>query len=84
MQLRCDDLVVRELDGEVVMLSFSTSTYFSANAAGAVLIRELAVDVDVATLAATLAAEFEIAPDDAALDVLDFVGQLRDHGLLED
>ena len=84
MQLRRDDLVVRHLDGEVVMLCLATSTYFSANASGSLLVDLLGEEHDEQDLAVRLADEVGIPLIRAQSDVRTFVGQLRAHGLLVD
>jgi len=84
MRMRRDDLVVRHLDGEVVMLCLLSSTYFSANGTGSYLVELLDEDRDALELAMRLSERSGVPIATATADVGAFLGQLRDHGLLSE
>jgi hypothetical protein len=80
---RTDDLVWRELDGEVVLLDLRSSLYLTLNRTGALLWDLLAEPVTPARLAAALVAEFGLSADVAAADTEAFLSHLRAQGLVE-
>lgn len=82
MRLSPDDLVVREIDGEVVMLSLGQAIYYSANRAGALLVERLLDGADRSALVGVLVDRYAVSELDAARDVDAFLDQLREHELL--
>lgn len=82
MRLRNDDLVLREIDGETVLLDLVSSTYLSTNATGTFLLKLLAADHDRESLAAALAEEFEISAETATADTAAFLAMLDEQHLL--
>jgi hypothetical protein len=83
LRLRPDDLNWREIDGEVVAVDAETSTYLSANPAGALLWQMLAGGATREALAQRLVDEYGIELERATTDVDVFVAALRARGLLE-
>lgn len=83
MKLRADEVSVREIDGEMVLLDLRTSKYLSANRVGTILLRLLAEECSVDELTDALAAEFDVPRETALADVNMFVDELRTRGLLE-
>jgi len=84
VRLTDENLIVRGLDDEVVMLSLPSSTYYSANEAGALLVHELIRGAERASLIALLMERYGITQSVAATDVDEFLHQLRKHELLVD
>jgi Coenzyme PQQ synthesis protein D (PqqD) len=84
VRLRHDGLVVRQIDGEAVMLCLDTSTYFSTNATGALLVDRLTSDVERSDLVALLVDRHGVPVPEAEGDVDEFLAQLDAHGLLVD
>lgn len=82
MRLRDENLVLREIDGETVLLDLATSTYFSSNTTGTFLLRLLAEDREREFLVAELAREFGLDAQEAAADADAFVAELVEQGLL--
>lgn len=76
------DVVVEELEGELVLLDGASGQLRVLNAPAAVVWRCLDGRVDVATVAADLAAHFEADPDRVRRDVLGLVRQLVADGLV--
>jgi len=83
MKLRTTDITWREIDGDLVILDLSSSTYLTANASGAVLMKELTEERSSQELAQALVDAFGIDHDQATADVRTFVQTLNDSGLLE-
>jgi Coenzyme PQQ synthesis protein D (PqqD) len=83
-RLRPEGLSWREIQGEVVAVDVSSSTYLSANDSGTLLWQALADGATRDELAALLVERFELEPEQAGEDVDAFVAQLRAQGLLEE
>ena len=82
MRLRDDGVVVREIDGETVLLDLVSSTYFASNQTGTFLLRLLRTERDRASLIAELAWEFKLGVDQATDDTDAFLATLEQQGLL--
>jgi hypothetical protein len=79
-----DSVVRRAFDAETLMLNLRTGTYHGVDATGArtlELLDETGGDVRLAI--DRLAREHGLDPDEIADDLLDFLMQLVDRGLLE-
>ena len=76
-----EEVLSRELDGEVVLLDLRSGRYFGLNPTGA-LVWELAkAQVPVEDMAARLVDEFDVSMDRARADVDAFVRILVERGL---
>lgn len=82
MQIRTDDVVWQELDGELVIMDLDRSVYLTTNAAGTVLTKLLTQERTRDELADQLVEQFGIDRERALVDVDAFVAQLRDKNLL--
>lgn len=82
MRLRDDNLVVREIDGEMVLLDLAGSAYFASNRTGTFLLGLLKTEQDRESLVAALAREFEIDTARAAADTGAFLALLEEQDLL--
>lgn len=82
MKLRDDDLVLREIDGETVVLDLVSSTYFASNRSGTFLLQLLRTERDREALIVELAREFDLSVDEATADTDAFVALLREQDLL--
>lgn len=83
LRLREEGLRWREIDGEIVALDVTTSTYLAANRSGALLWSVLATGATQQDLVARLAETFEITTEAASRDVDNFLSDLEARGLLE-
>ncbi len=83
MRLRGEDLTWQEIDGELVILDLARSSYLTTNGTGAFLAKLLVEDRSPDDLAAALAAEYGITPEEARGDVDAFVAELARLELLE-
>jgi hypothetical protein len=75
-------VAARGFEDETVILDLRSSTYFSTNATGTVLWRELERGTTRAQLIRALLNEFEVGEERAAADVDAFVAACRQRGLL--
>lgn len=71
-----------EVDGEVVMLEPSSSTYFGLEGVGGRIWELCAQPQSLASLVETLTTEFEVDPATCTSEVASFVDALCDAGLL--
>lgn len=82
MRLRDTDLVMREIDGETVLLDLASSSYFASNRTGSFLLQLLRTERDRDELVAELEREFGIGPTEAAADTDTFVAMLVEQDLV--
>lgn len=76
-----EEVLSRELDGEVVLLDLRSGRYFGLNATAARVWSMLKEDMDEGSMAAALVAEFDVTEDRARADIEAFVTVLLDRGL---
>lgn len=79
---RTQEILSSEMGQETVMLDAAKGTYFGMDAAGSAIWRMLEAPIRVADLCAKLQAQFIVSAEDCRRDVLEFLDQLREHGLL--
>ncbi len=78
-----DDVVARDVGGEVVLLDLASGTYFGLDSVGARIWQLL--EEDGRTLAEAcdvVIQEYEVARDVLEHDVLELARQLAEHGLI--
>lgn len=83
LRLREDGLDWRLVEDEIVVLDSNESVYLALNGTAALLWQALADGATRAELRERLEGQFDVAPDAAEHDVEQFLGQLREHGLLD-
>ncbi len=77
------NVLVRELDGEAVLLDLDTSHYFGLNATGVRIWALLAEGGDLAAIRDRLAEEYALAPEAIAADLQDLCAVLEREGLVD-
>jgi hypothetical protein len=82
MKLRADGITWREIDGDLVVLDLRSSTYLTANPSGTLLMTHLTEERTTTQLVEALVDAFGISEQQAQRDVLTFVDQLSERGLL--
>jgi hypothetical protein len=82
LRLRAEGLNWREIDGEVVVLDTEQSHYLNLNPTGSVLWLLLADGATQQQLVSKLVEEFAVDESTARGDVLAFVANCRENGLL--
>ena len=81
--LKPDHVVMRELEGEAVLLNLRTETYFGLDEVGTRIWTELAAGGSVDGACEALQEEFEVDPGVLRGDIEKLVSELLGSGLLE-
>jgi hypothetical protein len=76
-----DQVVVRELSGESVLLDLKSGLYFGLNGVGTRVWNLVAKGSSLRDVNAALAGEFDAPPTTIEVEVLRFAGELCQHGL---
>ncbi|MCB2063017.1 MAG: PqqD family protein [Novosphingobium sp.] len=76
-----DDVVARELSGELMLLDLASGKYFGLNAVGARLWQLLEEGQNTAQAREIMLDEFDVTPERLDGDLADLIGQLVDAGL---
>ena len=79
---RADDVVETELDGYTMLMSLEAGRYYSLSPTGTFLWARMAEATPVADLVRAAEAGYEAGPGEAGADVLEFLGDLADRGLI--
>lgn len=83
LRLRREGLAWSDVGGETVLLDLNSSTYFSAQGSGSFLVAHLADGSTEDALVEKLVDHFEVDPETARADVLEFLKQLDERQMLE-
>lgn len=78
-----DHVVMRELEGEAILLNLETERYFGLDEVGTRMWTELVASPSVEGACEALEREFEVEPAVLRRDLEALVAQLVDSGLLE-
>lgn len=76
-------VLVRELQGESVLLNLDSETYFGLDEVGTRMWEVLTTAPSIETAFETLRVEYDVAPEKLRADLEALVGQLLEKGLLE-
>ena len=82
-RLRADDVVWREVDGEIIVLEMQSGVYLNLNGSAKVLWAALNEPVSVERLVALLVDTFGISEQQAGADSRAFLADLSDRSLVE-
>jgi hypothetical protein len=77
-----DDVLFRELQGEAVILNLASSTYFGLDAVGTRVWQLCAAHGSLRTVFDAMQREFDAPDETLRSDLLTFVDELLDKGLL--
>lgn len=77
-----DDVLVRALDGEAVLLDMQSGKYFGLNEVGARVWQLMETGSNVGAIRAAVVAEFEVDEAQAAEDLASLVAELERRGLV--
>ncbi len=77
------DVLVRELDGESVLLNLATDSYFGLDAVGTDMWRALIASDSIQAAYETILAEYDVAPETLRRDVAELVEKLAGNGLVQ-
>jgi len=77
-----EDVVFRELDGEAVILNMDSGIYFGLDAVGTRIWRLIEEHASLQKILEVMREEFDTTPGVLQRDLLAFVGQMLDKGLV--
>ncbi len=77
-----DGVVARAVGDEMVLLDVNGGTYFTLNAVGSVIWQRLGVGADLEGLVAAIIADFDVEPETARADAIEFLQMSTDAGLI--
>ena len=77
-----DDTLVRELDGEAVLLNLASERYYGLNKVGTRMWKVLEKSPSVQSALETLIGEYDVEPERLRGDVRALVGELVGQGLI--
>ena len=77
------DQVSSDMAGETVLLSMKTAHYYGLADVGARIWSLVREPVSVAAICDTIGREYDVSPDRCQADVLRFLQELAQHGLVE-
>lgn len=77
-----DDTLMRELDGEAVLLNLANERYYGLNRVGTRMWHVLASSASVQVAFERLAGEYDVEPDRLRDDLAALIGQLTEQGLI--
>ena len=80
---KASDVLVRDLDGESVVLNLARETYLGLDEVGTRMWYALLSSTSIDAACAILVDEYEVSPAQLREDVLCFVGQLAEAGLID-
>jgi hypothetical protein len=78
-----DGVLVRELDGEAVILNLNTETYHGLDPVGTQIWRHVTSSASIAIALEQLIREFEVEPEALCKDVLELIETLIENQLVE-
>lgn len=78
-----EGVLVRELEGEAVLLNLASESYFGLDAVGTRMWAALTGSDSIEAAYEKLFAEYEVEPEQLRADLRDFVARLVDAGLIE-
>lgn len=77
-----DDVLVRALDGEAVLLDMASGKYFGLNEVGARIWKLIEAGETVGAIRASIVAEFDVEDARASEDLAALIGELETRGLV--
>jgi hypothetical protein len=79
---RPEDVLVRELDGESVLLNLATESYFGLDDVGTRMWMALTSSASIEAACDTLLLEYEVEPERLRTEIGTFVAKLEEAGLV--
>ena len=81
---RVSDVTSAEVDDELLMMRLESDAYFGLDDIGARIWALLEQPVSVGAVCATLVREYDVTPEQCQRDVLRFLGDLAEKGLVHE
>lgn len=80
---RNSELLSVEMDGDLVMMSIESGTYFGVSGVGPHIWQLIESPKQMGELVESICAEFEVDSATATADLRDFLGKLLENGMVE-
>ncbi|MFB2896974.1 PqqD family protein [Aerosakkonemataceae cyanobacterium BLCC-F50] len=77
-----EDVLIRELDGESVILNLKSERYFGLDEVGTRMWEVLSTSETIAAAYQTLLSEYDVVPEQLETDLSNLLQQLVEHGLI--
>lgn len=77
-----EDVLIRELDGESVILNLKSERYFGLDRVGTRMWEVLSTSETIAAAYHTLLSEYDVVPEQLQTDLYNLLEQLVQHGLI--
>jgi hypothetical protein len=77
------DVIYRDLEDEAVLLDLKTGTYFGLDPMGTRMWHLLEENSSLQLVAQRITEQYDVTPDVCERDLREFVGRLREKGLIE-
>ncbi|MBE9227080.1 PqqD family protein [Phormidium sp. LEGE 05292] len=77
-----EDVLIRELDGESVILNLKSERYFGLDRVGTRIWEVLSTSETIAAAYQTLLSEYDVVPEQLETDLYNLLEQLVQHGLI--
>ncbi|NOZ05053.1 MAG: lasso peptide biosynthesis PqqD family chaperone [Chloroflexi bacterium] len=81
--VRSDDFLASTVDNELVMISLEQGNYYALDDIGSRVWELLAAPITVADLCAQLQPQFAVTPEQCEADVLGFLADLQEEGMVQ-
>ena len=78
-----DGVMVRQLEGEAVLLNLNSESYFGLDDVGTRMWTALTDSESIETAYETLLAEYEVEPEQLQSDLAGFIDKLAEAGLID-
>lgn len=82
--VRSEEFITSTVDNELVMMSLEKGTYYGLDAVGSQIWENIAAPVTIEALCQTLSDQFEVDPAQCQADVLAFLTELHQEGMVRE
>lgn len=81
--VRCEELITAPVENDLVMVDVERGNYYALDDIGTQVWKHLATPITVAKLCTLLLADFDVAPKQCEADVLAFLTELHQEGMIQ-
>lgn len=78
-----DNVLTRELDGELVLLDLTTDNYYGLDEIGTRMLQAVLAGDSIGSALAPLLDQYDVESDELEREVLELIRKLAAHGLVE-
>jgi hypothetical protein len=79
---KSDDVIIKDIDNESVLLNLKSGDYFTVNATGSAILESLNGSRNIAEIAKKISMEFKVDYKQVVHDAVDFLGTLYKNKLI--